>query len=154
MVQKRHLLGVLAGTLVGAGVVTAAGAHSGPLATGAVHSCVAGGSGQSGGALRIVGATEACRSNETPLDWTASMSVQYRSAQDVGMARAFCNPGEKLTGGGGLVEPGAGNIPAQLRQSHPISDQTGVIAHDNIAIGWQAASSDFTYNVTAFAICA
>ncbi len=35
---------------------------------------------------------------------SASGTVNYRSAQGVGLARAFCLSGETLTGGGGFVE--------------------------------------------------
>lgn len=84
-----------------------------------------------------------------------TLNLQYRSTQAVGVARAFCLPGEKLTGGGGFVESnGGGFMEMKLRQSHPISDETGVIAWGSTAIGWQVAASDFSGTVVAFAICA
>jgi hypothetical protein len=83
-------------------------------------------------------------------------TINYRSAHGTGFARAFCLTGEKLTGGGAAVEAasGLGSDEVKLRQSHPISDTTGVFAFDTTAIGWQAASSDFSGIVVAFAICA
>jgi hypothetical protein len=81
----------------------------------------------------------------------AASNMRYHSAQDVGLARAFCGDGEVLTGGGAFVE---GGTPVQLRQSYPISDASGTIAWGDTAIGWQAASSDFNDTVVAFAICA
>jgi hypothetical protein len=80
-------------------------------------------------------------------------TVNYRSVQDVGVVRAFCLPGETLTGGGGFAESGDGLHESKLRQSFPIADATGVIAFATTAIGWQVASSDFTGAVVAFAIC-
>ena len=83
-------------------------------------------------------------------------TINYRSAQGNGFARAFCLTGETLTGGGAFVESlnAVGFEEVKLRQSHPISDETGVIAFGTTAIGWQAASSDFGGAVVAFAICA
>jgi hypothetical protein len=83
-------------------------------------------------------------------------TINYRSSQGTGFARAFCLAGEKLTGGGAFVEAasGLGSDEVKLRQSHPISDETGVIAFGTTAIGWQAASSNFSGVVVAFAICA
>lgn len=84
------------------------------------------------------------------------VDVTYESAQGVGFAQAFCPAGSLVLGGGGFVETPP-EIPGfqeeALRQSHPISDVTGVIAYDTFAIGWQAASSDFTDTVIAFAVC-
>jgi hypothetical protein len=89
-----------------------------------------------------------------PAGATAFPTVNYRSAQGVGAVRAFCLPGETLTGGGGFAESGDGLHESKLRQSFPISDETGVNAWGTTAIGWQVASSDFTGAVVAFAICA
>ena len=85
-----------------------------------------------------------------------AISVQYVSGQAIGMARAFCPAGTKVIGGGGFVEAltGAGINAVKLRQTHPISDDTGVIAYGTNAIGWQAASSNFEDTVVAFAVCA
>ncbi len=63
------------------------------------------------------------------------------------VARAFCPPGTKVTGGGGVSLSGAG-----LQQDYPISDATGVIAFGTTAIGWQIAASDFS-DVQAFVAC-
>jgi hypothetical protein len=89
-------------------------------------------------------------------DLAAVIDVQYESAQGIGVARAFCPAGALVAGGGGFVEspPGGGFKEEVLRQTHPISDATGVIAFGTTAIGWQAASSDFTDTVVAFAVCA
>jgi hypothetical protein len=78
---------------------------------------------------------------------------QYVSNQSTGVALAFCPAGTTLTGGGAFVESPAGFKEEKLRQSFPISDPTGVGAFGNTAIGWQAASSDFSDIVVAFAIC-
>ena len=64
------------------------------------------------------------------------------------VARAFCAPGEKVTGGGGVSMSQAG-----LTQNHPISDATGLIAFGTTAIGWQVASQGFG-PVTAYVVCA
>jgi len=80
--------------------------------------------------------------------------AHYESAEDVGVARAFCGTGLTLTGGGGFVESEVPNFQeVALRQTHPISDATGVIAHGNKAIGWQTASSNFADTVVSIAIC-
>jgi hypothetical protein len=63
------------------------------------------------------------------------------------VARAFCPPGTKVTGGGGFSLSGAG-----LQQSHPISDLTGVVAFGTTAIGWQIAASNFS-DVQAYVVC-
>jgi hypothetical protein len=55
--------------------------------------------------------------------------------------------GTKVTGGGGVSLNGAG-----LQQSYPISDNTGVIAFGDTAIGWQVAAADWS-NVQAFVVC-
>jgi hypothetical protein len=55
-----------------------------------------------------------------------------------------------VTGGGAYVQGGSNS----LRQNFPISDDTGVPALETTAIGWQAASSDFTGTVAVFVICA
>lgn len=86
----------------------------------------------------------------------AKVVAHYESAQDVGVARAFCSADATLTGGGGFVEtppPGGFQEEEVLRQTYPISDATGVIAHGTNAIGWQTASSNFADNVVSIAIC-
>lgn len=82
----------------------------------------------------------------------AKVDIQYRSAEDTGVARAFCPAGTTVTGGGGFVETSP-FAPVALRETYPISDATGVIAYDGNAIGWQAASSNFADTVVGFAIC-
>ena len=63
------------------------------------------------------------------------------------VARALCPAGTKVTGGGGFSLNLVG-----LQQSHPISDETGVVAFGTTAIGWQIAASDFS-PVQAYVIC-
>jgi hypothetical protein len=82
------------------------------------------------------------------------VTVNYRSAQGIGFARVFCEDGEIVVGGGGFAESGDGLHEAKLRYSFPIADATGVIAWGTSAVGWQAASSDFSGTVGALAICA
>jgi hypothetical protein len=64
------------------------------------------------------------------------------------VARAICPPGRIVAGGGGITR-GAGS---GLQQSHPISDNTGVIAYGSNAIGWQVAADDWGF-VQAFVVC-
>ena len=84
----------------------------------------------------------------------AALSVQYVSQAATGLARAYCPAGTKVIGGGGFVTTGKDGGLGQLRQTYPISDESGVIAWGRNAIGWQVASSDFKGNVVAFAVCA
>jgi len=164
--QLKQGAGSLVGLVLGAGLVTVVSAHPGTPATGVIHSCI----NNSSGTIKIVSPDGACLNNEIAVDWNAqglqgppgaqgaagATNVRYRSAQATGVARAFCQSGEKLTGGGGFIEDpsGSGAIEKKLRQTYPISDPSGTIAFDTTAIGWQAASSDFSGNVIAFAICA
>ena len=87
----------------------------------------------------------------------ASPGTLYVPSQATGVARAYCPPGRPVIGGGGFVEtpPPPPAVPQEekLRQIHPISDTTGVIAYGNVAIGYQAASSDFADVVVSFAVC-
>jgi len=84
----------------------------------------------------------------------AFSTVNYRSEQGAGFARVFCEPGETVIGGGGFAESGDGLHEAKLRYSIPISDATGVLAWGTTAVGWQAASSDFSGTVGAIVVCA
>jgi hypothetical protein len=68
-------------------------------------------------------------------------------APNTSVSQAFCPPNWKVTGGGGLSLNGAG-----LKQNFPISDDTGVIAYGDTAIGWQVAASDWS-DVQAFVVC-
>ena len=82
----------------------------------------------------------------------AATTYRYVSVQAEGgtAVRAFCAPGEKVTGGGGFTtQNGSGLI-----QNHPISDETGVIAWGTTAIGWQVAAENFDGPVVAFVVCA
>ena len=84
------------------------------------------------------------------------LNVVYVRNVDTGMSRAYCPLPMTLVSGGGFVEtppPAAGYKEEKLRQSHPISAKTGTVANGIPAIGWQAASSDFTDSVVAFAVC-
>jgi hypothetical protein len=66
---------------------------------------------------------------------------------DTSVSRAFCPPGTKVTGGGGISITGIG-----MQQSFPISDTSGVVAFGSTAIGWQVAAPDFS-DVQAFVVC-
>lgn len=66
------------------------------------------------------------------------------------VARAFCAPGQKVTGGGGISTEGSA---VGLTQNYPISDSSGTIAFGTTAIGWQVAAEGFTA-VQAFVVCA
>ena len=122
----------------------------------------AGGAGRPRGAARCAGRHErdliggpAGPTGATgPAGASAATSVQYRSAQASGLARALCQPGERVMGGGGFVEDtsGAGFVEKNLRQSYPISDASGVAASGSS--GWQVTSSDFSGTVAAFMVCA
>jgi hypothetical protein len=68
-----------------------------------------------------------------------------------GAARAFCLPGEKVTGGGAFATDAS--FTRGLIQNHPISDATGVVAWGTTAIGWQAATEGFG-PVQVYVICA
>ncbi len=89
-----------------------------------------------------------------PTGPAGATNVQYVSHQGVagtGFARVFCFTGTKVVGGGGFVFGGTSNA---IMQNYPISDNTGVIAFDSTAVGWQVATSDFTGTAVAFVICA
>src|SRR5689334_15547998 len=62
----RGVIGLSGGLFVAAGV-TVASAHTGGVASGVIHSCVSSASGE----IKIVGATQNCKDNETALDWNA-----------------------------------------------------------------------------------
>jgi len=160
--------------LMGAGVATVAmgvvAYASIPDATGTIHGCFRPGH---SGFVRLVDGS-ACLPGEQAIAWNqtgpagpagppgpagtagTSLNLQWRSAQGVGLARAFCLPGEVLVSGCGAIEAasGLGSDPVMLRQSFPISDETGVNAFGSNAIGWQVASSNFADTAIAFAACA
>jgi hypothetical protein len=88
-----------------------------------------------------------------PAGPAGSFTVNYRMVQGTGgsAVRAFCQPGEKLLGGGGFASGGSNS----MSQSFPISDATGVIAWGTTAVGWQVAAANWNADVVqAYAICA
>jgi hypothetical protein len=87
-----------------------------------------------------------------PSGASTTYKVRRNDAEN-GVARAFCLPGEKVTGGGGgPVAPG--NVAVGLRTSVPLADASGGVPQTGIPpIGWQTAATDFG-PVTAFVICA
>jgi hypothetical protein len=87
-----------------------------------------------------------------PAGAPGSSTYNYRSGSATnGAARAFCLPGEKVTGGGAFATDGS--FSRGLIQNHPISDATGVVAWGTTAIGWQAATEGFG-PVQVYVICA
>jgi len=78
----------------------------------------------------------------------AATTYNYRRVFSAsGSAFAFCQPGEKVTGGGAFTDAGG------LRTSIPIADATGLLAFQTTAVGWQATAEDFG-PVLALVICA
>ena len=80
-----------------------------------------------------------------------AVTVEYVTGgiyPNTSVARAFCPPGTKVAGGGGITS----GFGFGLQQSFPISDLTGVIAYGDTAIGWQAAADDFSF-AQAFVVC-
>jgi hypothetical protein len=141
--------GIVLSVGVGVGVATIPGSD------GMIAACYD----KSTGALRVKDAEsgDRCRGNERRISWPASAPAPkpvvytYRSVQaEGGAARVFCNPGEKVTGGGGYTSSDSEG----LTQSFPIGDATGVNAFGQTAVGWQVANEDFGDTVVAFVICA
>jgi hypothetical protein len=150
----------------GATYATTTGLNGIPDAGGVFHACVTNAS----GAVRLVAATTPCVTGSSAVSWNqtgppgqdgqpgapgpsgADTTYNYRFGGMVpgtSVARAFCEPGEKVTGGGGTSLISS----AGLTQNHPIADTTGVIAGGTTAIGWQVASEDWG-PVQAYVICA
>ena len=120
-----------------------------PDESGVLHACYA----KQGQLRLIVPGTQTCRPDETPISWGGTAPTTYTVrdgvSPDGGVAQAFCLPGEKVTGGGGVsVTNDAG-----LTQNHPISDKSGTIAFGTNAIGWQVGSEGFG-RVQAYVVCA
>jgi len=138
-------------TLVSALAIAAGVAYAAiPDEGGVLHACYA-----KHGQLRLIDAgVENCRPGETPIWWggTAPTTYNVRAGamlEGGGVAQAFCLPGEKVTGGGGLsVTNDAG-----LAQNHPIADESGLIASGTNAIGWQVGTEGFG-PVQAYVVCA
>jgi hypothetical protein len=145
----------LAGAVVAIGIGGAASAMI-PDSGGVIHACYQKVTGQ----LRVVdSATPGCTADEVAISWNqqgpsgSTLTINYRVGGMVpgtSVARAFCLPYEKVTGGGGLSTDAT---QIGLSQSFPISDSGGAIAFGTTAIGWQVASETFG-NVQAFVICA
>lgn len=116
----RRAVGPMIGVVAGAMLVTVAGAASAPPVTGTIYSCVGGIEGY----LRIVGASQACRHNESPLNWISGSSggggvsglevvtsapIVILGQQHTGTQQALCPTGKKaLSGGYKLTEAGSG----------------------------------------------
>ncbi len=115
--RRNRLLGALvAGLLTAAAVATFALAHGGDTAL--IHTCV----GETNGAMRVVAATETCRSSEYALDWNqqgepgapgtpgAAGPAGEKGADGAPPARMGGYPSSAAAGAaaatvGGLVEP-------------------------------------------------
>lgn len=161
---KSRLVAALAGGLlvaVGGGIAFA----SVPDGGGLIHACYnANAAEQANGAtLHIIDSdATSCSSGATEISWPQSApppvppvvtTYNYRVGGIVAgtsVARAFCQPGEAVTGGGGLATSPAD---VGLMQDFPISDATGVGAFGTTAIGWQVAGEGFG-GVQAYVICA
>jgi hypothetical protein len=161
------LLAVLVVAVVGGGVAYA----TIPDGKGVIHGCYK----KSSGKLRVIDtdAGASCGPAEEAISWDqtgprgqqgppgpsgpsgAATTYHYRLGLIIpgtSVARAFCDPGEKVTGGGGF-STGPSASSAGLTQDYPISDASGVIAFGTTAVGWQVASEGFG-TVQAFVICA
>jgi hypothetical protein len=137
---------------------------------GVIHGCYTKG----GGVLRVVDPSgrQECSGNQTPISWnqqgpkgatgpqgpTGPQGVPGTSTYTVfigtmvpgtSVARAFCPAGTHVTGGGGH----ANSWGVALNQSHPISDETGVVGYGTSSIGWQVAAVDGS-DVQAYVFCA
>jgi hypothetical protein len=161
------LLAVLVVAVVGGGVAYA----TIPDGKGVIHGCYK----KSSGRLRVIdtNAGASCGPAEEAISWNqagpqgqqgptgppgpsgAATTYNYRLGLMIpgtSVARAFCLPGEKVTGGGGFsTGPSASSV--GLTQDYPISDASGVIAFGTTAVGWQVASEGFG-TVQAFVTCA
>lgn len=108
---------------------------------------------------------KACKDNETALEWNVEgiqgpQGIQgvpgpayepvynYRSQHGWEAQRVYCEPGEKVTGGGGFVYSG---FSGGLTQNHPI-EYGGGNAWGTTADGWQVAAEGWV-PVAAFVIC-
>ena len=151
----------------------------GLAATGVIDACV----NNSSGTIKIVSAPTQCSNNEIRLVWNADgvagptgpegptgptgpqglagatgpqgpagpVILHYRSNSSHGGVKVFCLPGEKVTGGGGIV---GSELGAVMRSSYPISDASGLVATEDLAIGWQVTTNNIDAYVAAFVICA
>ena len=160
---------VFVAALVGATTLGFAAATT----AGVIYACV----NNSSGTIHIVTATTVCATNEVALSWntegpqgatgatgsagptggtgpsgaTTVYTVRFGGMfPGTSVARAFCEPGEKVAGGGGLATNPSS---AGLTQNHPIKDAGGEIAGGTNATGWQVASEGFG-DVQAYVICA
>jgi hypothetical protein len=157
----KNFLLVMASFLFGfLGVYTAniVSAHGGN--TNLIHGCV---SNQSGN-LRIVGANENCKANETPLDWNIQGQAGGISGLEVVSSQGpivpaggtrwtqtvTCSSGKIVLGGGGKISladgtsDGLGNA---LTNSYPVG---------NPSTGWTVSmivADGIPVSLTAYAIC-
>jgi hypothetical protein len=169
------IVALIAVVAAGTTYATTSGLNGIPDQGGVFHACVNNTSGET----KLVTATTSCPTGTSAVSWNqagtrgpqgpagaageqgqqgpagpsgADTTYNYRFGGIVpgtSVARAFCDPGEKVTGGGGFaVSPNTG-----LTQNYPISDETGVVAWGTTAIGWQVATEDWG-TVQAYVICA
>jgi len=164
-------------TLVIAFVGTVTIGFAAATTAGVIYACV----NNNSGTIHIVSATSACATGEVALSWNnagpqgatgatgaagptgatgatgpsgGGITYTYRVGgmyPGTSVAIAFCEPGEKVVGGGGTSTSGFPAFPG-LTQSFPISD-VGAPAFGTTAIGWQVASEGFN-DVQANVVCA
>jgi len=120
---------------------------------------------KSSGEIKMVVGGHGCKNGWVPLEWNQQgapgpqgpagppgplADITYVRAgmyPGTSVARAFCPPGTRLTGGGGYSPSGMG-----LKYNFPIGDETGAFASGSQGVGWQVASTDWS-DVEAFAVC-
>ena len=147
------VLGSAAVLLVAGGVVLA---HTVPVTSGVIHTCVNG-----GGQLKIIGANDTCPGTQTSLDWNAIgpqgptgstgpvsgweiVDVTHATtAATVKTTIAICPGSKKVVGGGARVQNSIGAIQGVLIGSFPTGSGNGGIVEPVNAS-----------NPRAFAICA
>jgi hypothetical protein len=149
---------LLLGCAVGAAVsttLTLVSAHGGD--TGKVHACYltvpAPGNNPPLGSARIVKATEACKLNETAVDWPASALVStysksatanVASLEDWEQTSVTCNGTDVAVGGGVLIDSNSAFF--HVSRDYPSDSQTWVGRVNNDGL----ESTDFSVHV----ICA
>jgi hypothetical protein len=159
--------------ILGAVLATAGGIAYATIPAGdrVIHGCYAKG----GGVLRVVDPSsgqQECPGKQTPISWnqqgakgvtglrgptgpqgssgTSTFTVfSGGMVPGTSVARAFCPAGMQVTGGGGFAAAWG----VALNQSHPISDETGLVGWGTHSIGWQVAAADGS-NVQAYVFCA
>ena len=131
--QLLGLIGLTVGLVLLASLVTVAAAHGGDASK--IHGCV----GPVLGNLRVVGANESCRPNETALDWSAGgggsglsgyqrveatfQTPGFEQAKSVSIS---CPAGKKVLSGGYKAAP-AGPVSSSVYSSYPSADESAWI---------------------------